>query len=148
MKRVDLTDACPGSWRPWRRVRTEVDGRERHWPTKGDVRVLDGAGPDVSGTHWTTPRPRGCLSCVESYAPKAVMGRAFAFDRVVVEVGCSVSDRADEAYLRLPGVTFGVREWSPVAGTPRSRSTCNPRRQVLQSHLNRAAPTALVHDYS
>ena len=117
----------------------------------GQPRVMFGFSTALALTYRgrTGPLPnRGAASCVESYAPKAVMGRALAFDRVVVEVGCSVSDRADEAYLRLPRVTFGVREWSPVAGTPRSRSTCNPRRQVLQSHLNRAAPTALVHDYS
>lgn len=50
-------------------------------------------------------------SCVESYAPQAVAGRAFAFDAQVVRIGPSVSDRGDGADLNLPGVTFEVREW-------------------------------------
>lgn len=53
----------------------------------------------------------GAASCVESYDPEAVTGRAFAFDGVVVAVGPSVSDRGDEADLGLPGVTLEVREW-------------------------------------
>lgn len=60
----------------------------------------------------TGPLPDGgAASCVESYEPKAVARRAFAFDGVVVAVGPSVSDRGDEADLRLPGVTFQVRAW-------------------------------------
>lgn len=53
----------------------------------------------------------GAASCVESYTPKALAGRAFAFDGVVLEIGASVSDRGDGADLGLPGVTFKVREW-------------------------------------
>jgi hypothetical protein len=84
------------------------------------------------------------------------MGRAFAFDRVVVEGGCSVSDRGDEAYLRLPGVTFRVREWfsggrdatvtvdiqPPTTGSAEppngsvATTTLKPRRRgVTPSHL-------------
>ncbi len=53
----------------------------------------------------------GAASCVESYAPDALTGRAFAFDGVVLDIGPSVSDRGDGADLGLPGVTFKVREW-------------------------------------
>lgn len=53
----------------------------------------------------------GAASCVESYTPKALTGRAFAFDGVVVEIGASVSDLGDDGDLGLPGVTFKVRKW-------------------------------------
>ena len=53
----------------------------------------------------------GTASCVESYTPKALTGRAFAFDGVVLKIGASVSDRGDDADLGLPGVTFKVLEW-------------------------------------
>lgn len=82
---------------------------------EGDARVLGGSGPDGSQNPTADRRgplpDGGAASCVESYDPKAVMGRAFAFDGVVVAVGDSVSDRGDEADLGLPGVTFEVREW-------------------------------------
>lgn len=82
---------------------------------KSDVRVLDGAGPEKSRNPTADRRgplpDGGAASCVESYAPKAVRERAFAFDGVVVAVGRSVSDRGDEVDLGLPGVTFEVREW-------------------------------------
>lgn len=53
----------------------------------------------------------GSASCVESYDPLAVRGRAFAFDGEVARVGPSVSDRGDGTDLGLSGVTFTVREW-------------------------------------
>lgn len=63
------------------------------------------------------PLPDGAAaSCVESYDPGAVAGRAFAFDGVVVAVGDSVSDRGDDADLGLPGITFEVREWFSGGG--------------------------------
>lgn len=83
------------------------------------VRVLRG---DDGGSRDPTADRRGPLpgggaaSCVESYAPEAVQGRAFAFDGVVAEVGGSVSDRGDEADLGLRGVTFEVREWFSGGG--------------------------------
>lgn len=55
--------------------------------------------------------PDGVASCVETYSPEAVTGRAFAFDGVVVDIGDSVSDRGDGADLGSPGVTFEVGEW-------------------------------------
>lgn len=64
-----------------------------------------------------TANLKGALSdgrasrCVESYSPEAVLGRAFAFDGVVVALGSSVSDRRDEGDLDIPGVTFEVRQW-------------------------------------
>ena len=50
-------------------------------------------------------------SCVESYNPMAVRGRAFAFDGEVVAVGPSVTNRSDGADLDMVGVTFAVHEW-------------------------------------
>lgn len=58
-------------------------------------------------------------SCVESYSPGAVAGRAFAFDGTVLSVGPSVSDRGDDADLDLPGVTFDVHEWFVGEGPDR-----------------------------
>lgn len=82
---------------------------------EAEVRVLDGSSRDGSQNPTADRRgplpDGGAASCVESYDPKAVTGRAFAFDGVVVAVGDSVSDRGDEADLGLPGVTFEVREW-------------------------------------
>lgn len=72
----------------------------------------DPAGSSIPTAGRSGPLPGGkTASCVESYAPKAVAGRAFAFDGVVVAVGRSVSDRGDDADLGLQGVTFEVREW-------------------------------------
>jgi hypothetical protein len=55
-------------------------------------------------------------SCVESYNPAAVRGRAFAFDGEVVEVGPSVTNRSDGSELAMVGVTFAVREWFSGGG--------------------------------
>ncbi len=81
---------------------------------EGDTRVLDDDDSVVSRNPTAGrrgPLPEGgAASCVESYAARAVTGRAFAFDGVVVEVGPFVSDRGDEADLGLPGVTFEVRK--------------------------------------
>jgi len=82
--------------------------------TEGNVQTLDGNDSEVlrnPTSDRTGPLPDGGGRCVESYAPNAVQGRAFAFDGVVVAVGSSVSDRGGEADLELPGVTFVVREW-------------------------------------
>lgn len=79
---------------------------------------------------------RGAASCVESYAPKAVMGRAFAFDGVVVEVGRSVSDRGDESDLGLPGVTFEVREWFSGGRADTVTVDMQPRRPGPENPLD------------
>lgn len=72
----------------------------------GDVGLpnptADRRGPLVGG---------GIPSCVEEYSPRAVAGRAFAFDGVVTSVGPPVSDTGEYADMGLPGVTFEVREW-------------------------------------
>ena len=116
MRRAALTGVCLGVLAAVGACAGEVPVSGMGPPSqKGDVRVLDGAVSDGSPNPTTArsgPLPDGGgASCVESYAPKAVMGRAFAFDGVVVEVGRSVSDRGDESDLGLPGVTFEVREW-------------------------------------
>ncbi len=116
MKRVALTGACLGILAAVGACAGGVTVSDSGPPkTEGNVQVLDGDDPEVSRNPTsgrTGPLPDGgAASCVESYAPKAVKGRAFAFDGVVVEVGPSVSDRGDEADLGLPGVTFEVREW-------------------------------------
>ncbi|QIG42952.1 hypothetical protein G5V58_09425 [Nocardioides anomalus] len=77
------------------------------------------ASPAVAASGVVTPttdagRPEAGgaeASCVESYSPEAVAGRAFAFDGVVTDLGRSVTDRDGEADLGFPGVTFEVREW-------------------------------------
>ncbi|MEN3614776.1 hypothetical protein AAH979_35230 [Plantactinospora sp. ZYX-F-223] len=53
----------------------------------------------------------GAASCVESYTPEAVAGRAFAFDGVVVNIGPARSNRSGKGHLNLVGVTFAVGEW-------------------------------------
>ena len=88
---------------------------------RGDVaRASDGVEPDELRNLTADrrgPLPGGGVaSCVETYAPRTVSKRAFAFDGVVVEVGPSVSDRGDEADLGLPGVTFEVQEWFSGGG--------------------------------
>jgi hypothetical protein len=92
-----------------------VTANDRGSTGQRDVRVVDGAVKDGSPNPTADrsgPLPdAGAASCVESYAPEAVTGRAFAFDGVVVEVGRSVSDRGGSSDLGLPGVTFEVREW-------------------------------------
>ena len=50
-------------------------------------------------------------SCVEEYSPRAMTGRAFAFDGTVTEIGESVTDRGDSGDLGYSGVTFRVDEW-------------------------------------
>ncbi len=103
---VAALGACAGE------VTASDSGRAQQ---EGDSRILDDDDNDVSRNPTadrTGPLPDGgAASCVESYAPDAVVGRAFAFDGVVVDVGLSVSDRGDEADLGLPGVTLEVREW-------------------------------------
>lgn len=101
-----------------RRHPGRVRGRgnlQRLGPSPDDTCVLDNDDPDSARNPTagrTGPLPDGgAASCVESYTPQAVTGRAFAFDGVVVEVGPSVSDRGDDGDLALPGVTFEVREW-------------------------------------
>ena len=116
MQRFALTGACLGLVAALGACAGEVTASDSGPAQQvGDIRVLDGDDPDVSRNPTagrTGPLPDGvAASCVESYAPKAAIGRAFAFDGVVVEVGPSVSDRGDEADLGLPGVTFEVREW-------------------------------------
>lgn len=86
----------------------------------GGVRV-PGAGEHDSSPDPTAarsgPLPDGrAISCVESYSPQALAGRAFAFDGVVVNVGPSVTDRGGDGDLGLPGVTFEVREWFTGGG--------------------------------
>jgi hypothetical protein len=49
-------------------------------------------------------------SCVEEYSPKAVTGRAFAFDGTVTDINPGRTDR-DDSSLDLVGVTFTVNEW-------------------------------------
>lgn len=91
----------------------EVTARDPERPGSA-VGALDGAGDEVrnptAGRTGALP-DGGAASCVESYAPRAVARRAFAFDGIVVAVGPSVSDRGDEADLALPGVTFEVQQW-------------------------------------
>jgi hypothetical protein len=119
MQRLALTGACLGLLAALGACAGKVTASDSGpAQQEGDHRVLDGDDPDESPNPTagrTGPLPDGrAASCVESYAPKAVIGRAFAFDGVVVEVGPSVSDRGDGADLGLPGVTFEVREWFSV----------------------------------
>lgn len=116
MRRVFLTGACLGLLAALSACADDGAASDTEATSQeGYLRVLGGSGPD--GPQDPTADRRGPLpdggaaSCVESYDPNAVMGRAFAFDGVVVAVGDSVSDRGDEADLGLPGVTFEVREW-------------------------------------
>lgn len=51
------------------------------------------------------------VSCVESYSPKAVAQRSFAFDGTVTNVGPGTTNREGEGQLRLSAVTFEVHEW-------------------------------------
>jgi hypothetical protein len=116
MQRLALTGACLGLLAALGACSGEVTASDSGTAQqKGDIRVLDEDEPDDSRNPTANRRgplsDGGAASCVESYAPEAVTGRAFAFDGVVVEVGPSVSDRGDEADLGLPGVTFEVREW-------------------------------------
>lgn len=116
MRRVALTGACLGLLAAVSACTSEGTASDtRAASQEGDVRILDGPGRDGSQNPTADRRgplpDGGTVSCVESYDPKAVTGRAFAFDGVVVAVGESVSDRGDEADLGLPGVIFEVREW-------------------------------------
>ena len=73
----------------------------------------------------------GTAYCVESYTPKALTGRAFAFDGVVLKIGASVSDRGDDADLGLPRIIISrCSNGSLAAGRTPSQSTCNCRPQV------------------
>jgi hypothetical protein len=68
-----------------------------------------------------TPAPHGgpvgqvetqkLASCVESYSPRAVSGRGFAFDGTVVHVGEGTTDRPGSGHLGYAGVTFAINEW-------------------------------------
>lgn len=115
MRRLALTGASLGLLAALGACAGEVTAHDSAPAQKeGDTRVLDGESDVVrnrtAGRTGSLP-DGGTASCVEYYAPKALTGRAFAFDGVVVEVGPSVSDRGDGADLGLPGVTFEVREW-------------------------------------
>lgn len=116
MRRIASTGACLGLLAALSACASERAVNDTAAASQdGDVRVLGESGRDGSQSPTADRRgplpDGGAASCVESYDPKAVASRAFAFDGVVVAVGDSVSDRGDEADLGLPGVTFEVREW-------------------------------------
>lgn len=116
MRRVALTGACLGLLVVLSACADGETVGDKAPAGQGDVaRAVDGVEPDKLRNPTVDRRgplpDGGAASCVETYTPRAVAKRAFAFDGVVVEVGPSVSDRGDEGDLGLPGVTFEVREW-------------------------------------
>jgi hypothetical protein len=87
--------------------------------------VATSPAPDRAGQRSGAVPDTGAAKCVDSYSPRTVKDRAFAFDGTVIRIGRGTTDRPG-AEIGYAAVTFKVHEWFRGGTSPEVTADMTP----------------------